>query len=248
MHLELEDLERYLDGELAPERIPTIEAHLVSCEACRALESTLRREESEVEALLATLDAAPVPAMRERAWIAPPTSPRRLQWAAAIIAIVLAGAAFAMTQAPIGAWVRDRLAHRPAPSRGQRLAPAAPQPSAVTESPAVPMAGVAIDPGASFTIDFAARRDRQTARVEVVDGRQLVVRGPSSLSHFSSSPERLAVENGAGEARFEISIPRTARDVTINAAGTTLLTVHEGVVTSSGAAVEGGAYLLPLDR
>ena len=229
MHLDVEQLQRFLDGELsAPEAVAARE-HLAQCAACRRRVAEAQQADAEVRAQLRQLDhAAPritaaQIAARARAGEGARGVPgvRRLRWAAGIVlALGLAGAAYAAPGSPVRAWVRAALAWVSGKPDGTPTSPQRPAPE--------PRSGIAVAPGQALIISFASRQHPAEVRVSLTDGQEVVVRAPMGAATFTSDVERLVIHptgavrgggGGGGGAVFEIEIPRTAPRVEIQVQG-----------------------------
>ena len=220
MHLDVEQLQRFLDGELSAPEATAAREHLAQCAACRRRVAEAQQADAEVRAQLRQLDheapritAAQI-AARARAGEGARGAPgvRRLRWAAGIVlALGLAGAAYAAPGSPVRAWVRAALAWvsgKPDTTSAQRPGPE-------------PRSGIAVAPGQALVIAFASRQHPAEVRVSLTDGQEVVVRAPMGAATFTSDVERLVIHgtgNVAG-AVFEIEIPRTAPRVEIQVQG-----------------------------
>jgi anti-sigma factor RsiW len=202
MHLDVEQLQRLLDHELRPPEDEAIREHLAQCAACRARVAEEERAEAEFHAQLRQLDHAP-PRISAAQIAARARAPGfgRLRWAAAVVlALGLAGAAYAAPGSPLRGWVRAALTWVRGEERGGGN-----------------VAGVAVVPGQSLVIAFASRQPSAEVQVILTDGPEVVVRAPLGAATFTSDVERLVIHS-SGDARgvvFEIEIPRAAPHVEI---------------------------------
>ncbi len=242
MHLDEEQVQRLLHGELARPVETSAREHLAGCADCRARVTEAEREEDEVFALLRHVDHPP-PRVDAQA-LAVRARARDFGWgrwaAGLLLALGLAGAAYAAPGSPLRAWLQavvEWMGGRPDRSR---LAPA---PAQARDSS---IAGVAVTPGRDFLILFTSPQAGGQAQVSLTDGAEIVVRAPIGAATFTSDVDRLVIDNGGSSATFEIQIPRAAPRVEIQVAGDRiLLKVGSRVMTEQSTERE-GQYLLPL--
>jgi hypothetical protein len=90
--------------------------------------------------------------------------------------------------------------------------PVAASPEAGEAAP--PGAGIAVTPGDRLTIRFLIRGEGAVATLSVTEGIEVSVRAVDGAATFTSDEDRISV-HGAGPARFEILIPRTAPSVDV---------------------------------
>jgi len=242
MHLDEGRIQRLLDAELEPAAERVVDEHVAACEECRVRVAEARRDAAMVAMALGALDG-PAPVIQASAVAARAQAeaeyalPR--QAAGFLIALVLAGAAWAAYAAPgspVPAWVDSFgawLAGRPA-ERGATAAP-----------PGGTEAGIAVAPGTSMVIVFRAAQAAGTARVWLTDGAEVVIRAGQGAASFGSDDGRLIVDNTGSTADFMIEIPRSAERVEIRL-GPDRLLLKEGarVIAVGGETAE--PFLLPL--
>jgi hypothetical protein len=204
-----------------------------------------RIDDEQINALLRHLDhAAPrISAADVVARAARPAFSRARRWttkakaASIIIALSVAGAAYAIPGSPVRAWVEaavSRFTRREAPGV---QAPA--RRDSVT-------GGIAVAPGLSLAIRFASWQATGHVRVLLTDDAEVAVTAHNGAATFSSGSERLDVDNRGSAATFEIRIPRGAPLVSIEVAGTSLFS-RRGAHTESRATPDsGGTYVLSL--
>lgn len=248
MHLDPEQIQRLLHGQLAGGVGGSVEssarAHLAACEECRARFAQAEREEHEVYALLRAVDHEPPPVdaralvRRSRGRALGP-----MRWAAgALLALGVAGAAYAMPGSPVRAWVKTvehRIAGRPAP------APQTPTP-AVSQPPA--LAGVAIAPGRQLRIVFTSYQAAGELRVSLTDSAEVSARAPAGAATFTADGDRIVIANDEGTATFEIQIPRAAAWIEIHVGGSRVLLKRGPDVAAARPAAQPGVWVLPLQR
>ena len=251
MHLDEEQVQRLLHGELAPEVAPVVREHLAQCEECRARAAESRREEEEVHALLSRLDDPPpgldARAVARQARMRPLPRERHWErWAAGIlVALGASGVSYAIPGSPVPAWVKaavDWVGGRTGRSPSAAGGSTSPEPLP-TPPPAPPAAGIAVAPGRELVVTFTSARGQ--ARVSLTSGDQVVVRAPAGAAGFTSHVDRLIIDN-MGSATFDIEIPRSARRVEIRVGDRRLLLVESGRILGLEPAESNGPRLVPL--
>ncbi len=233
MHLEVEQIQRLLHGELDAPGEAAVRGHLAACADCRGQVEEAEREEGRILHLLRQVDH-PSPVVHAEAVVARARrgAPRWGQWAAGVVlALVVAGVAYAAPGSPLPAWL-DRVVEwvgGPAPAPGD------PGP-----------AGVAVEPGARFTIGFEAEQERGSAAVSLTDGSSVVVRRLDGTATFTAGVDHLAIANGGSSADYEIELPRNAPWVEVRIGARRVL-LKDGPRVITDAPVDArGRYLLPL--
>ena len=248
MHLDEEQVQRLLHGELVPRAASSVREHLTGCSECRAWVAETEREEQEVQALLRHLDHA-VPRVDVHA-VARRARAHELHWgrwaAGVALALGLGGASYAIPGSPLPAWVRaaaqwvggwtERSPSAPAPT-----SPPEPEP---TRQPEPSVAGIAVAPGPALLISFTSAAGQ--VRVSLTDAAQVVVRAPSGAAVFTSHVDQLVIDNAGSTTTFDIEIPRTAPRVEIRAGKQRILLKEGGSITAAKPAESSGPYLLPL--
>ena len=245
MHLDAEQVQRLLHGELAPQAAAAARTHLDACPDCLTSVRAAEQEESEVMDLLRELDH-PVPRVSATDIVARSREHRLgRRWsrlaAAIMLALVGAGAAYALPGSPVPGMLRravERLS-----GREQRVAPA---PEARAPGNDDISQGIAVAPGARFVIAFAARQPDGVAIVSLADSADVTVRANGGEATFASELDRLSIGNEGSSAVFRIHIPRSAPRVEILVGGRrALLKDGARVVTDAPRDAE-GRYLLSL--
>jgi hypothetical protein len=241
MHLEDEQVQRWLHGELSRPGETAVREHVARCAPCRERVAEAEREEHAVHALLRGLDhaAPPIDAQTVAA------SARRvrhvgwIRWAAALVlALGLATAAYAVPGSPARAWVDAMvrwLAGDAAP---------APAPGPVPGREGV--AGIAVVPGRELVILFTSNQAGGQAHVSLTQGAAVVVRAVTGAATFTSDDDRLVIDNRSAAATFEIEVPVGAPWVEIRVAGNRILLKEGSRVTAGTSADPRGVYVLPL--
>ena len=240
MHLDDEQIQRTLHNELTPAHSAARE-HLESCAACR---SRLAREIDEERRIFGLLEAADRPAPYVTlATIAARAERSRRGWRARVAAIVtglaVAGVAYAAPGSPLPGLIRRALglmSERPT---------ANPVATRQTETPSLTpdaVSGIAVTPGARFTIDVDAAD--ATATVSLTDGTEVVVRATGGQPSFVSDVGRLAVRNTSGVRRVEIEVPRKVRTFTLRVGERTVFSKNASSVVSEARRDASGRYVL----
>lgn len=227
MHLDEEQIRRLVHGELAPPMEASARAHLTGCAGCRGRVAVARRAEDEVHALLRHLDHAP-PRIDAHAVVARASAHRFgwTRWAAGIVlALGVAGAAYAAPGSPLPAWVQ-------AVAQWMGGGPAQ------SPDPEGGVAGIAVAPGRELLILFTSFQTEGQAQVSLTDGVEVVVRASSGAAVFTSGVDRLVIDNGGSTATFGIEIPRAAPRVEIRVG-------DARVFLKEGSRVR-GPYVIPL--
>jgi hypothetical protein len=235
MHLDEEQLQRLLHGELSAGPRRDADDHLAACGECRERLAVAQRDEGEIFTLLRQVDH-PIPVVHAEALAARARGSGLVwgRWAAGILLFLgAAGAAYAVPGSPVREWVRSAAAWI---AREDRVSPAPRQ----AEAPTAPAAGIAARPGQSYVIVFQSLDPRGQASVSLTDDAEVTVRAPSGAARFTSAADRLLIDNQGSGATFEIGIPRTAPRVEIRVAGKRIfLKQGERVVAPHSAGVEG---------
>jgi hypothetical protein len=244
MHLDEELVQRLLHGELPRLGEMTSREHLAECVVCRDRVAVAAREEADVVALLGAVDH-PVPAIAVGAIEARARVPdtRRLQWAAGIVlALGIAGAAYAAPGSPLPRWISVLSGWmRAEPELTQTQSSPSPQQTSG-------IAGVAITPGQRLLIAFTSSQTEGHAHVRLTDSAEVVVRAPSGAATFSSDADRLVIDNRGGTGTFEIHVPRTAPRVEILVDGTRRFLKDGDRITANEVPGVAGLYSIPLSR
>jgi hypothetical protein len=238
MHLDDEQLQRFLHGEQDEPAARAAAGHLRSCPQCRARLSEGERDQKEVFALLRLVDGPPPAVTAEL--IADRARGSRVGWgrwaAGILLAAAIAGGAYAMPGSPLAGWVH---------AVSQRVQGSEPPPAPV-EPPMPLMAGLAVPPGEGLVILFEQVQPQSKVHVSVGDWAEVRVRGPSGRATFGSEADTLRIGNRDSTATFEIEIPRDARKVEIRVAGTRIFAKEGPRIVAPGAGEAAKAYLLPL--
>ncbi|MEP7344621.1 MAG: hypothetical protein ABI877_05125 [Gemmatimonadaceae bacterium] len=243
MHLDDEQVQRVLHGELLIADASAVQEHIASCDACRQLIERARGEEAEILVLLGAVDhprrRIDIESVRR---IARPSAASRLplRWAAGIVAAVgIAGVAYAVPASPLKRWI-DEL-RQPLPASSVHV----PAPAAL---PGANVEGVSIAPGSSVRIFFTAAQASGEARVVLADVDEISVRTPAGSARFAVGAGQLTIENVGASVDYDIVVPRSAPRVEILVAGVRIWSKDgERVVSDYPGAPDGAAHL-PLRR
>jgi hypothetical protein len=243
MHLDEEQLQRLLHGELSSGEQRGAREHLAKCTECHQRLVAAERDESEIFALLRQVDH-PVP-MVDAEHVAARARGTGVAWgrraAGILLFLGIAGAAYAAPGSPVPDWVKSVVAWAGGEDRPAQ------EPKQV-ETRGAQMAGIAAVPGREFVIAFESTEPGGQARVSLTDGVEVSVRAPIGAARFTSAANRLVIANAGLGATFEIQIPRDAPRVEIRVAGERLwLKAGSQIVTQGISEVE-SSYLLPLSQ
>jgi hypothetical protein len=226
MHLNDDQIQRWLHGELDTGSREMVSTHAATCEACARRISDARDEEAEILQLLGALDH-PVPRSDAASFM-----PTRSAWGswgrrAAIFAaaVALAGAAYAIPGSPLRTWVKQV---------AERIAGAeSPDDKAATNAPVT--SGIAVPVQERFEIDFVAEQATGAVALSLTDGPNIVVRAIGGTAAFTADAERLTIDNRTSAADYEIEIPRAASWVEIHV-GARQVVVKDGARFAEGLA------------
>lgn len=241
MHFDEERVQRFLHGELTPPDAASARDHLAACAECRSRVGESEREEAWLFGLLRRLDH-PAPRVSVETITA-----RRLErgpgwgrWAAAaLLASVLAGVAYAAPGSPLPRVVGRLMewAWREPPLMQPRE----------SSLPTPPIArGIAVAPGGRFTIDFSFAQTTGAATVTLTSGTEVVVRALDDSATFASEADGLSITNSGSSTRFEIEIPRGAPWVDVRVGGRRIFLKDAARVITNAPRDAVGRYRLPL--
>lgn len=238
MHLDEEQVQRLLHGQLSRPVEESARAHVAECPDCRGRVALAEREEGEVYALLRQVDHPP-PRMDAAGIAARARSFRVGRLAAGILlAVGLAGAAYATPGSPLPGWI-DSLAEwiGGGPS---------PRASAPVQGPEPAGAGIAVAPGRNLLILFRFPQTEGQVQVTLTERTEVVVRAPIGAATFTTDVDRLVIDNHGSAATFEILIPRAAPRVEIQVGGDRIFLKEGPRVTTPESLDSRGPYVLPL--
>lgn len=237
MHLDDEQLQRLLHGELDQDSAGALAVHVAGCADCQQRLSDAERDQAEVYGLLRLVDHPPPPVDAES--VAADARGHDRGWGRWVAGILLAMAAAGVAYAASGSlpgWIQAvrEWTRESTPSEERPRAPVA------------PMAGLAVPPGDGLTILFESPQPRSQVRISLGEGAEVRVRGPSGAATFDSEADRLRVFNRDSVATFEIEIPRDARRVEVRVAGRRIFLKDGARVVAEGPGDHREVYLLPL--
>lgn len=221
MHPDLEQLHRWMDGELSHSARDDVTAHLTECPTCSARIADWQSAGADLRGALSVLDA-PVPAVRPETLVVRARARRnhRRRWlTAATLFIGLAGVAVASPQG-IRNWIGRIVSHENASDVRRDPAPerTVENPSAPLVTPplaAEPTAGIAVTPGARFRVDFATAPRAGALSITRGTRPDLEIIAPAGAATFTSSPDRVRVKSTSDVADFRIEIPAGTRHLEI---------------------------------
>jgi hypothetical protein len=237
MHLDQEQLERLLHGELSPTTEAEARHHLESCAHCRKQLEQTQYEETEVNALLQQLDH-PAPHLQASSIAALAGQPPRtwLRWAAGLaITLGVVGGAYALPGSPLRSWV-DSMAR-----------PAADQPVSHDEVDSA-VSGLVVQPADDFLIQIAPAVAGSRAVVTLTDSSQIAVRVLEGTANFTTEERRLLIDNHGSALLVEIDIPRSTTRLEIRVAGRSVFLKQGGQVVTSSSADPNGQYQISLSQ
>lgn len=242
MHLDEGRVQEFVHGELAPPAATAVREHLAACADCVGRVAEAERLDGEVAGLLRLVDHVP-PRIDVRALMSRAPAPHVAwgRWAAGLLlAVIVAGAAYAAPGTPFREWITSVLEsigdRRSGSPRTERRAVAA--------TPGV--SGIAVAPGRALLILFTSAESTGTARLALIDGADVMVRVPIGGATFTSDVDRLVIDNRGSSAAFDIEVPRSAARVEIQVAGHRIFLSQHARVTTATAADTDGRYSLPL--
>ncbi len=242
MHLDAEQLQRLLDGELGAEEESMARSHLGACADCRRRVEDGRADEADFVAWLAELDPPPLELSVESVLAKATRTPELSRWgrraAAIVLAMGVAGGAYAMPGSPFPAWID---AWRGAEGEAPQASPAVASPPEARAG-----GGIAVDPGVRLTVVFSDLAPGATATVTVAESPNVVVQAENGTVSFDSDEDRLLVYGGASAASFDILLPDNAPSIEIRVDERVLLVKSLDRIETDGTLDEEGRYSLRL--
>ena len=241
MHLDPEQLERTLHGELRPDD-GLVREHLAECQECRLRVSEAEQDEAWIMEQLRRLDhRRPSPPVRISTG-----APRRAGWsrpqrlaAGLALTVAAAGAAYALPGSPLPRAVH----HVVSLLQGTiRPAPAALPPVSTTSRS---QSGIAVAPGNHFAIVFSGAVPAGSAILSLTHGEEVLVRSLDG-ANFHSDVDRLLVESKTPGAAFEVEIPRSAPSVEIRVGERVVFRKESSRIVTSALMSKDGSYRLML--
>jgi len=194
-------------------------------------------DDRDLDTLLRHLDHQP-PAITAEQVIARARAGRSQAWrraAGVLLALALAGAAYAVPGSPLSHWIESITGAVPAASSP---GPPARQPRQ--------FGGVEIaEPVTAVEVQTQAAGG--FLRVELVDGDRLVARAPEGSARFTAAPGRLIIELLRADT-IELLVPRTSPLLEVTAGHRLLLRKQDTAVTTSSGSSNVARYEFPLRR
>jgi hypothetical protein len=201
---------------------------MVTCPACRSQVEQARREEEEVFGHIAGLGhpVPPVTAASIRG-LAQSARPTWFRWAAGIVATLgISTAAYAAPGSPLPAWFNQLL------DRSEPAGESGPLPTPRPEGPGHG-GGIAVAPGADFTLLFLSPERGGTITVSVEEGlMELIVEAEVGQATFTSEVGSLSVRAEGPSADFLVKIPQAAPSVSIQVDGRSVFSREDGETTT----------------
>jgi anti-sigma factor RsiW len=227
MHLQDEQIQRLLHGELEPAAEASGRAHLIDCSECRSQVEEAEREERWILEHLRRLDH-PSPGVDVEDLAARARHPHLdYRWVAGVVlALSAAGVAYAVPGSPLPAMVE----------RVTGWIGVSPRPRPPLETPPAGSenAGIAVAPGERFTLVLESGEGGALATVDLTDGSDIVARSLNGEASFTTRVDGLTITTRRAGARLAIELPRAASWVEIRSDGETLLLKDgERIVTSA---------------
>jgi hypothetical protein len=214
MHLNDEQIQRLMHGEMDAAARETASRHIAECHECARALAEAEREEAVIFDLLEAVDheATVVDAAR----VAIPTRTHSTVWvrraAGIVVVAALAGAAYAIPGSPLPALVKRIASLMTGPTPPATVD--APTPGAPVTS------GIAVPAGENFVIEFASPQDNGSMTVTLTDDTMVRVRAIGGTAAFTTDVGRLDIGNAGSSADYEIELPRRARWIEIRVAST----------------------------
>jgi len=245
MHLDEEQIQRFLHGELDEPLKEALSRHLAECEACvRQLEEA-EREEIALFDLLRHVDH-PAPVVEVETLVAHPSGAYAL-WgrrvAGFVVVAALTGAAYALPGSPLPALLRQATDW----ITGQTPLPPPPPPSVEESSTTWPVtSGIAVPVQGRFTVHFMEPQAQGVITVSLTDESTISTRVLGGTAAFTTDVDRLTIQNSGSAADYEIELPRGAPWVEIYVGTRRLLLKDGDRVVAEAPADARGRYVLPL--
>jgi len=241
-HLEVEQVQRQLDGETLTTADRWARNHLAECGECQGRLAVAEREAAEIRNLLTQADHEPpkVDALQ----IAARARVRRggwQKWAAGILLVI--GSAGILYPAP-GSPLRGWLAAVTQWIRHQEVQ--APSDESATAAAPASVAGIAVSPGENLVILFEESQPEGRARITLGAGTEVIVRAPAGSATFTSQASRLVIGNHGVASTYDIEIPLTAPRVEVLVGGGRIFLKAGDVITITDSSAGTGPYVLPL--
>ena len=237
MHLDAEQIERLLSGELSEQRLRAQRDHLARCDACAEAYEEAARRDTEIAALLRRIDHTPPridPAVLQR------RARRRVmrsRLAAAGIVIFLAvGAASAMPGSPIRSWISSMT------GRGDE-GTALPGGVQATDSARIP-SGVSVPATDGFELVFETMQEAGLVTVILADEPEVSIRSDDAGVGYAIEPWGVRVMNGGSVASYQVVVPSEVQDFSIRVESTTVFRKRGRSIETSVKPDSAGRYII----
>jgi hypothetical protein len=241
MHLEAEQIQRLIHGELEAPARAALSRHLGECGDCRRRLEEADLDEKRVLDLLREVDqeaplvTAPMLARRARR--------ERSAWhrkaAGVVLALMATGAvAYAVPDSPIRGWLERATAWvgMTVPSNSPRSG----------EAPFREANGIAVAPGERFAVRFTAEQSKGVVIVSMTDENEVVARVLDGTATFTTALQGLLIDNRGSAADYAIDLPKSAPQVEILIAGRRAWLKQKDRVLTEAPIGPSGGYVIPL--
>ena len=242
MHLNDEQIQRLMHGELDAHARESVSRHAAECLDCARALATAMREENDIFDLLEHVDHD-APIVDAARFATPPRegSPVWVRRVAGIVVVAaLAGAAYAIPGSPLPTLVKKLAAIM----TGERATPPAADDVSIPGAPVT--SGIAVAAGDEFVIQFAGAQESGEATIRLTDDTFVRVRVINGTAAFTTDAGRLHVENRGSAADYQIELPRATGRIEIRVASSVVWQGHDGHVITDAAPDSTGLYHLPL--
>ena len=156
-----------------------------------------------------------------------------------LLALTVAGAAYAIPGSPVRGWINSLIARISGTT----------EPPSVTPTPNTdaPRAGITVPPGNALVIRFSAHQPTGDIRVRLTDETEVAVAAYAGAASFTTGTGGLDVDNRGSSATFEVRIPRAAPMITIEVEGVGILVKRGARIDAPAPPDSAGVYVLSLN-
>lgn len=222
-HIDAGDLVRLIDGELSLDDRAALDSHLSRCRDCVARREAVRGQASAIRELLRSADVTP-PATPLRVAVAPVKTSAAVRWrAAAVVALVVAGAVAAP---PVRAWIANVARAAWSSVTGGKNRPVS---QFVPVEPGEAGAVSFVPVGSTFTISVPAPAPARVI-VEAEEGNRVSVIGsrgqPVPGLVVLPSEVRFTQPSGGSGPDYFVRVPLTLQSINIVIGGRSLQTLR----------------------
>ena len=219
MHLNDEQIQRYLHGELSARERDDVAAHIAECQLCTGRVADAEHEERDVFGLLETLDHRP-PRRDINTVMASNRKfrrPARNLWIRRVAVLVLiaglGGAAYAIPGSPVPGWFK-KIGSLVGGDQAPVEETSEPVDTVDTTTLVPSTSGIAIPPSKRFAIVMAAPQDSGIVYLTPTEGFNVTIRALGAAPRFTlTSSDRLDVDNTGLNSSYEIEVPMSANFV-----------------------------------